>query len=146
MKSVTICGLLTILYSFRCAVAANDEDHDHAHDHGEHGSGFEWAGIFETPEANYLWTAQKVNGDYADPAMKLVALPATTVSQQALHDMETQGKEAMELICTPVQAGSTITPAASTCYELQFQATAWQSLFNVDASAVAGIAFFAQHL
>ena len=34
------------------------------------------AGIFEVPEATYLWTAQKVKGAYADATMKLVALPA----------------------------------------------------------------------
>ena len=25
--------------------------------------GYEWAGIFETPNDHYMWTAQKVDGD-----------------------------------------------------------------------------------
>ena len=132
MKLGTACALLAAGCGFHRTAA--------------HGDGFEWAGIFETPASDYLWTAQKVDGAYADAAMKLVALPAANVSQQALQDLETQGKAALELTCTVVQAGGTITPAANTCYQLQFQATAWQSLFNVDASGHSGIAFFAEHL
>ena len=129
MKPACTGALLTLFYSFRCGVA------------------FEWAGIFETPESDYLWTAQKVDGAYADPAMRLVALPAATHSQQALKDLEAQGTAAMNLAtCTAVQAGGTIIPAANTCYSLQFQESAWQTLFNVNASAVTGIAFFAEHV
>ena len=42
---------------------------------GAHASGahaFEWAGIFETPENEYVWQAQKVNDAYADATMKMV--------------------------------------------------------------------------
>ncbi|CAE7843122.1 SLC39A12 [Symbiodinium necroappetens] len=131
----------------RFALAQTD---DHGHDHGhDHGSGaFEWAGIFDTPNSNYLWTAQKTDGGYADPTLKMVALPTATVSQQALSDLEAQGETAMEATdstCTTVQSGGTITPAANTCYILEFESSAWQSLFNIDASATAGIAFFTNH-
>ena len=134
------------------AVAAgHDHDgHDHdAHDHEAHGEsemGFEWAGIFATPESNYMWTAQKVNGAYADPAMKLVALPATDITEAGLHALEEEGKHSMEMNCTEVDAFGTIVPAEDTCYHLHFQADAWQSLFNVNTSGVSGIAFFAEHV
>ena len=131
MKSASLGMLLGSLSGLLNLAAAGD---------------FEWAGIFETPADDYLWTAQKVDGAYVDPGMKLVALPATSFTDQALHDLEAAGGQAMDLNCTAVQAGGTIVPAANVCYQLEFQATAWQSLFNVDASGVAGIAFFAEHV
>ena len=145
-RLATLGGLLGL------AVAAGDDHdgHDHdGHDHEAHGEsemGFEWAGIFATPESHYMWTAQKVNGAYADPAMKLVALPATDITEAGLHALEEEGKHSMEKNCTEVEAGETIVPAEDTCYHLHFQADAWQSLFNVDASGVSGIAFFAEHV
>ena len=137
---------LTGFRNFRFALAQTDDHgHDHGHDHGD--GAFEWAGIFDTPNSNYLWTAQKTDGGYADPTLKMVALPTATVSKQALSDLEAQGETAMEATdstCTRVQSGGTITPA-NTCYILEFQSSAWQSLFNIDASATAGIAFFTNH-
>ena len=146
MRPTSICLLLAVFYSFRSAEAQTDHDDHDGHSHGDEGGSFEWAGIFETPLSSYLWTAQKVDGAYVDPAMKLVALPATTLTQQGLHDMETMGKAAMELTCTDVPSGGTITPAANTCYHLQFDASTWQTLFKVDTSAVSGVAFFAEHV
>ena len=129
------------------AVAAGHDHDGHDHEaHGESEMGFEWAGIFATPESIYMWTAQKVNGAYADPAMKLVALPATDITEAGLHALEEEGKHSMEKNCTEVEAGETIVPAEDTCYHLHFQADAWQTLFNVDASGVSGIAFFAEHV
>eukprot|EP00441_Pelagodinium_beii_P009105 CAMPEP_0197704732 /NCGR_PEP_ID=MMETSP1338-20131121/126082_1 /TAXON_ID=43686 ORGANISM="Pelagodinium beii, Strain RCC1491" /NCGR_SAMPLE_ID=MMETSP1338 /ASSEMBLY_ACC=CAM_ASM_000754 /LENGTH=558 /DNA_ID=CAMNT_0043288635 /DNA_START=47 /DNA_END=1723 /DNA_ORIENTATION=+ len=110
-----------------------------------HGKEYEWAGIFETPENHYMWTAQKVDGDYADPAMKLVALPATSFGEADLDSLEAAGDAAMALACTELSAGQTIVPATNTCYTLKFDPDAWQSLYPVDASSVSGIAFFAEH-
>ena len=39
------------------AAALAEEDAHAGHDHGGDG-GFEWAGIFPSPEEFYLWTAQ----------------------------------------------------------------------------------------
>eukprot|EP00931_Biecheleriopsis_adriatica_P015213 TRINITY_DN1175_c0_g1_i5.p1 TRINITY_DN1175_c0_g1~~TRINITY_DN1175_c0_g1_i5.p1 ORF type:complete len:619 (+),score=136.90 TRINITY_DN1175_c0_g1_i5:74-1930(+) len=119
---------------------------EHSHGHGgATGKEYEWAGIFETPEKNYLWTAQKVEGKYADPRMKLVALPASSVTAAGLDELESAGNAAMELSCTDLSAGQTIVPALNKCYRLVFDQDAWQSLYPVDASAVSGIAFFAEH-
>jgi hypothetical protein len=49
--------------------------------------GFEWSGVFETPLDMYMWSAQKVDGKYADTTMKLVALPALSSTRQALDDL-----------------------------------------------------------
>jgi hypothetical protein len=48
---------------------------------------YEWSGVFETPANIYLWSAQKVEGQYADTSMKLVALHAPNSTPQALQDL-----------------------------------------------------------
>eukprot|EP00929_Paragymnodinium_shiwhaense_P036187 TRINITY_DN19429_c1_g1_i1.p1 TRINITY_DN19429_c1_g1~~TRINITY_DN19429_c1_g1_i1.p1 ORF type:complete len:500 (+),score=72.13 TRINITY_DN19429_c1_g1_i1:43-1500(+) len=130
--------------------AASEDDHDHNdHDHHGHDHGaapYEWAGIFKTPKEAYSWTAQKVDGKYADATMKLVALPATSSSHEALEALIPEGKHAMEETCIEVDNGDVIIPKVDTCYELHFKTEWWQSLFTVDATGVAAIAFFAEHV
>jgi len=109
------------------------------------GKEYEWAGIFATPEDHYMWTAQKVDGGYVDPAMKLVALPASDLTESGLDTLEPDGNSVMAGNCIDLSAGGTITPSATTCYRLTFNQDLWQSLYYVDTSAVSGIAFFAEH-
>lgn len=82
---------------------------------------WEWAGIFETPESNYMWTSQKVEANYADPSLTMVAWPVTTFTEEALHGLEEQAEAAMNMTCTDVQAGGTIVPASNACFRLVFQ-------------------------
>ena len=49
----------------------SEEGHD---DHAGEGHAFEWAGIFKLSAEDYTWTFAKVDGDYADPMMKMVFL------------------------------------------------------------------------
>ena len=42
-------------------------------DHDGEGHAFEWAGIFKLSAGDYTWTFAKVDGDYADPMMKMVS-------------------------------------------------------------------------
>eukprot|EP00929_Paragymnodinium_shiwhaense_P103988 TRINITY_DN6790_c0_g2_i3.p1 TRINITY_DN6790_c0_g2~~TRINITY_DN6790_c0_g2_i3.p1 ORF type:complete len:528 (-),score=118.80 TRINITY_DN6790_c0_g2_i3:646-2157(-) len=142
-----LCALLV-------PAAASGDDHDdhagHDHDdHDDHGHGaelFEWAGIFKTPDDTYVWTAQKVEGSYADPKMKLAALPAGSSSHSALEALVAEGKHALEQTCTEVEAHGVITPKEDTCYHLHFDENLWQSLFKVNATGLDAIAFFAEHV
>ena len=49
----------------------SEEGHD---DHAGEGHAFEWAGVFKLSAEDYTWTFAKVDGDYADPMMKMVFL------------------------------------------------------------------------
>eukprot|EP00438_Fugacium_kawagutii_P019877 Skav226850 [mRNA] locus=scaffold455:66018:67620:+ [translate_table: standard] len=82
---------------------------------------WEWAGIFETPESDYMWTSQKVESSYADPSLTMVAWPVTTFTEETLHGLEEQAEAAMNMTCTDVQAGGTIVPASNACFRLVFQ-------------------------
>lgn len=121
-----------------------EDDHDHYH---EDHSMVEWAGIFDTPDSSYVWIAQKVDGGYVDPIMRLVAMPVESASEESLEGVEEAGEEAIEAeSCTVLNHGDTITPAADTCYLLTFDDSRWETTFPIDASATSAIAFFAQHL
>jgi hypothetical protein len=55
--SVIMPVRVPLLFSLLAAVLAA-EDHT-GHNHGSMEDGYEWAGIFATPEDFYLWTAQR---------------------------------------------------------------------------------------
>ena len=62
--------------------AAKHDVHD---DHDDHGDGsFEWAGVFEHSPGTYKWSFAKVDGDYADPAMKMVILKSVSYTHLTL--------------------------------------------------------------
>jgi len=107
---------------------------------------FEWAGVFELPEASYMWTSQKVDGKYADASMKLVAIPVASATETILHGEETNGNAWLGLNCTDVQHAGVITPASSACYKLVFNQDIWQSVFKIDASSATAVAFFTEHV
>ena len=125
---------------------AAEDDHDHDHDHEEEDHGIEWAGIFDTPEDSYIWIAQKVDGDYVDPTMKLAVIGVDAASEEDLEDIEEVGHTAMDQECVPLNHGETMVPAAGMCYLLTFDTSRWETTFPIDASGTAAIAFFAQHL
>ena len=63
---------------------------------------YEWAGIFATPDDSYTWIAQKVNGDYADPTMKLVAVSASAATGFELGYRSGDAEASFAETCTEV--------------------------------------------
>jgi len=107
-------------------------------------SAYEWKGIFYTPDDSYEWGAQKVDGAYADPSMKIALIPESSADEAALTRASGKGTSAMATTCSDVQSGGVITPAENTCYRLVFDQTG-DSTFTVDSSSTTAIAFFAEH-
>ena len=70
--------------------AKKEDGHDDHDDHGHGAHAFEWAGLFELKAGTYKWSFAKVDGDYADPAMKMVILSA--------HDIEEVEETAEKLL------------------------------------------------
>lgn len=118
--------------------------------HGHGAEAFEWGGIFASPESTYLWTAQKVKSGstvkYADATMKMAVLPATAATEAALHALEGEGSHSLNMTCTDVPSGGIITPKEDACYRLVFKQDWWQSLYSIDATGHAALAFFCEHV
>lgn len=132
---------LLVATSLAIALGAGD---DHAgHDHGD---AFEWAGTFATPNKIYFWQAEKVGGDYADPAMKIAFLPVSGTDMATLKAEEKEGSHALEETCEAVNAGGTMKPMKDKCYSLKFDANSHSSVFKIDTSATSNVAIFAEHV
>lgn len=107
---------------------------------------FEWKGVFLTPEGVYKWGAQKKGGKYADPTMKLAAIPVAAATEAALTSATSKGKAAMGTTCVEVTKDTgKIRPAENKCYKLVFDDTSSETIFTVDADNAGAIAFFAEH-
>eukprot|EP00291_Cryptomonas_curvata_P000946 CAMPEP_0172190230 /NCGR_PEP_ID=MMETSP1050-20130122/22991_1 /TAXON_ID=233186 /ORGANISM="Cryptomonas curvata, Strain CCAP979/52" /LENGTH=264 /DNA_ID=CAMNT_0012865067 /DNA_START=160 /DNA_END=951 /DNA_ORIENTATION=+ len=111
---------------------------------------YEWSGVFDTPDRTYVWSAQRVDGEYADATMKLVVLSAPNATAEALEGLKPTGRRVFGQRCRPAQyrlikAGETITPDEDACYMLEFDADAWQTLFKVSTASSPHTAFFTEH-
>ena len=121
----------------------------HAHHHHGHGAGaFEWAGVFEVSDNSHTWSMQKVDGDYADPSMKIVIFPTSTPNEEAIHASEEDAETMIEGdSCTVVEDGESITSIAAegSCFELHV-GTGDDSTYTIDTTGLTGITVFAQHV
>jgi hypothetical protein len=116
--------------------------------HAGHGDGaFEWAGVFAVADGMHQWSMQALDGEYADPSMRLVFFPTDTPDEEAIHSNEEMGGMLMEGDCTVVEAGETISgiAATGTCFELHV-GSGEDSLYNIDTAGIEGIVVFAQHV
>ena len=112
------------------------DDHD---DHGAHG--FEWAGLFELKAGTYNWSFSKVDGDYADPAMKMVLLSA--------HDIEEVEETAEKLLegdKTEKKMSGDVIVAKNSSYELNFDANKEMTVFKVKIKKDGKYVFFTEHM
>ena len=106
----------------------------------------EWAGVFAVADTKHTWSMQKVNGKYADPSMKLVAIPTSTPTKAGLEAEEDKGATLMKGNCPDAAAGSTLTIAAEgSCFNLVVGSSD-TSLYHMDTTGLSGVVFFAQHV
>ena len=113
---------------------------------------FEWAGIFPISGTSTTWLMQKVDGSYADPAMKVVFIPvaANEVTAAKLEELENVGSNLLSPVtgtCDVVNSGATITPVADgSCFDLTVDASSDDSTFIINTDGIVGLAVYAQHV
>ena len=122
--------------------AINVDDHsDHA-GHDDHAEGaFEWAGKFKLSKGSYKWSFAKVDGEYADPAMKMVILKS--------NDIEGSEDLAKELLgsrfSTRRNNNGTLT-ASNKAFVLNFDQRKESTVFNVEIKEDGQYTFFTEHM
>ena len=124
--------------------AAKHDDHDdHGDDHGdEHGEGdFEWAGVFDLSAGTYKWSFAKVNGDYADPAMKMVILNSGDIEAS-----EELAKELLGSKNSEVKRNNDKLVAQEKAYVLTFNEKKDITTFTVEIKKAGKYAFFTEHM
>ena len=117
------------------------DDHD---DHGSHKAGghaFEWAGMFELSAGSYKWSFAKVNGEYADPAMKMVILESKSIesseetAEKLLESNNSQNKSHDDLLVVSDKA-----------YTLNFDEGRDVTTFIVEIEKDGNYTFFTEHM
>ena len=122
---------------------AHDDHDDHGghddHGHGEHA--FEWAGVFELSAGTYNWTFAKVEGDYADPAMKMVILKSGDIeaSEEMAETLMSSEKAESKKSGNKLVAGEM-------AYALNFDASKNTTTFPVEISSGGKFTFFTEHM
>ena len=143
IEFMDVKGLVKLKFRER-NIFDNHDDHDGHDDHDDHGHGahaFEWAGLFELKAGTYKWSFAKVDGDYADPAMKMVILSA--------HDIEEVEETAEKLLESETaeakKDGETLV-VKNNSYSLNFDANKDVSVFEVKIAKDGKYAFFTEHM
>ena len=113
-------------------------DHD-AHGHGEHA--FEWAGLFELKAGSYKWSFAKVDGNYADPAMKMVILKSADIDAS-----EELAEKLLESSASENREHDDVLSAAEVAYSLNFDDSKNVTGFHVKIESDGTYAFFTEHM
>ena len=133
---------------------AKHDDHDkHGHkedkhakhdDHDKHGHGegaFEWAGLFELKAGTYNWSFSKVDGGYADPAMKMVI-----IETKDIHDSEELAEKLLEAKTSDNKSNGSVLTAKDISYTLNFDESKNITRFKVEIKKDGKYAFFTEHM
>ena len=122
--------------------AIDIDDHSDHDDHADHDQrSFEWAGLFDLKAGTYTWSFAKVNGDYADPAMRMVILKS--------DDIETSEKLALELLNSDDVANkknNDVLTAREEAYVLNFEEKEDVTIFTVEIKKDGEYVFFTEHM
>ena len=142
---------LTVVVGVSAIEIDNHDDHDDHDDnsaakhddHGdEHGEGdFEWAGVFDLSAGTYKWSFAKVNGDYADPAMKMVILNSGDIEAS-----EELAKELLGSKNSEVKRNNDKLVAQEKAYVLTFNEKKDITTFTVEIKKAGKYAFFTEHM
>jgi len=118
--------------------------------------GAEWAGVFSVATTSLVWSMEKVNGAYADPAMKIVLIPiapeagsgpAHVYGAMDIQALETTASTLMAGTCPEVEDGESMTPvAAGSCFEMHNGANAMSTFTIAGLTVGSGLAIWTAHM
>ena len=124
------------------------EGHDHDHhghehdDHGQdHGGPIEWAGAFTLEVGSYTWSFAKVDGDYADPAMKMIALPGS--GSDPIESAEKKAAKLFKKGGQPLAPGGQFT--GGIVHKLFFDEDSEKTVFKIEVTEAGTYVFFTEH-
>ena len=121
------------------SVKGHDDHDDHDKGHGD--QPFEWAGIFELSAGTYKWSFAKVDGEYADPAMKMVILQS-----DGINSSEKIAEELLEAKDSEVKSNNDVLVSSDKAYLLKFDRRKESTVFTIDIQKDGKYAFFTEHM
>ena len=134
---------LLILDASSKVTLLKSEEHENIHEEGEHS--FEWAGVFELDAGEYTWTFAKVDGKYADTAMKIIILETEDSDAHGITHIEEKAEELMGSSNLEIKNhGSTLIPRDA-AYQLIFEEDLDVSSFKIKIEKKGNYIFFTEH-
>jgi ABC-type Zn uptake system ZnuABC Zn-binding protein ZnuA len=127
------------------------EEHHHSHaEHAHHGAAhrhhgdqpYEWAGAFTLDPGVYTWTFAKVDGQYADPAMKMAYL--VSEANDPIEHAENKVAKLFAQKGTNQKHGSSLDTGK--LHILQFDAGRDTSEFTIKIDKAGTYVFFTEHM
>ena len=122
----------------------SEEGHD---DHAGEGHAFEWAGIFKLSAEDYTWTFAKVDGDYADPMMKMVFLRTSSGGEEGIEEQEEVAERLIKQQSSVRRNhDGRLIPDEENAYQLVFDANRNVTKMRINIKKEGFYAFFTEHM
>jgi len=102
---------------------------------------FEWAGVFDLNAGNYTWSFAKVDGEYADPAMKMVILESDNI--KASEDFASELLNSKKSIN---KNNNGVLVPNNKAYTLKFDQRKEITVFNLEIKKDGKYSFFTEHM
>lgn len=109
-----------------------------------HADPYEWTGCFELQTGSYRWTFAQVDGEYADPSIILLMLPAPSGDKSGLEALAPFAAERFEAEALDRMPGAALRPAP-TPYRLHFDEESPVTSFEILIEDPGFYAFFTEH-
>ena len=107
----------------------------------ESGGAFEWAGLFDLSAGSYTWSFAKVDGEYADPAMKMVILESDDIEESEDFASDLLGSDDS----INKKDNATLVPSDK-AYTLKFDQKKDKTVFNIEIKKSGKYSFFTEHM
>ena len=117
----------------------------HQHEHEGEELPYEWTGVFELKKGTYNWSFSKVNGNYADPAMKMLIIKADKKSDNLIETYEKAAKETFEKNKITIAKNGDSLETSDAFYELNFDEKQNISTFKIKIKEDGKYLFFTEH-
>ena len=140
-KNTVVIGVSAIDVDDHSDHGGHDDHSDHG-GHDDHAEGaFEWAGKFQLSKGSYKWSFEKVDGEYADPAMKMVILKSNDI-----EGSEDIAKELLGSKDSISRKNNETLIASNKAFILNFDQRKESTVFNVDIKEDGEYIFFTEHM
>ena len=140
-KNTVVVGVSAIDVDDHSDHGGHDDHSDHG-GHDDHAEGaFEWAGKFQLSKGSYKWSFEKVDGEYADPAMKMVILKSDDIG-----GAEDLAKELLGSKDSISKKNNDTLIASNKAFVLNFDQRKESTVFNVDIKEDGEYIFFTEHM
>lgn len=114
------------------------------HDHASSEHPWEWAGAFDLKKGEYTWTFAKVNGEYADPKMKMAISSSESSAAESIESAETSVEKRFSTEGAQKRNTESLTPDA--VYELIFDNNQDVTSYKVIIEKPGVYVFFTEHM